>query len=384
MSTKARTTTLSRRDLMRLFGMGTGLGIVGGASPRAGLAEGVQSGRAIPQILSLPRNATIRTILKDVDPNTITGKTLMHEHLGSGRPQPGASVQRPSDDINWMVDELKATANQGVSCIVAAQLNVPGVEAATYLKQLAERTGLHIVPTGSFYMAPAYPPDIATKSEDQIADDLARAAAAGRFGAFGEIGVGPDQADLAPVEKKVFRAVGKAHLRTGLPIFTHNNYSTGPKVPMDMALRQLDLFEAVGVNPHSVALGHVCCLADPKAGIAQKLAKRGAFVAFDRLTRQQQWMTDEQRLTMILAFLEAGHVDNLLFSSDYGGAVVTSVGEREFRTGPFNAHDGGPGWARSIVWFLPMLRKAGVDEKTLHRITVDNPRRFLAFVPGNA
>jgi predicted metal-dependent phosphotriesterase family hydrolase len=29
---------------------------------------------------------------------------------------------------------------------------------------------------------------------------------------------------------------------------------------------------------------------------------------------------------------------------------------------------------------VPRLRDAGVDEKTLHGILVDNPRRFLAFV----
>lgn len=29
-------------------------------------------------------------------------------------------------------------------------------------------------------------------------------------------------------------------------------------------------------------------------------------------------------------------------------------------------------------------RQAGVDEATLHRITVDNPRRLLAFVPEKA
>jgi predicted metal-dependent phosphotriesterase family hydrolase len=33
--------------------------------------------------------------------------------------------------------------------------------------------------------------------------------------------------------------------------------------------------------------------------------------------------------------------------------------------------------------FLPKLREAGVSEETLHGILVDNPRRFLAFVPKN-
>jgi predicted metal-dependent phosphotriesterase family hydrolase len=31
--------------------------------------------------------------------------------------------------------------------------------------------------------------------------------------------------------------------------------------------------------------------------------------------------------------------------------------------------------------FLPKLRYAGVKEATLHKIMVDNPKRFLAFVP---
>ncbi len=90
-------------------------------------------------------------------------------------------------------------------------------------------------------------------------------------------------------------SVGRAHLRTGLPIFTHNNYATGPDVPSDMALRQLDAVRAVGVNPSHVAIGHVCCLDDPKAAVAIALAKRGAYVAFDRVTRQQQWVSDEHR-----------------------------------------------------------------------------------------
>jgi predicted metal-dependent phosphotriesterase family hydrolase len=31
--------------------------------------------------------------------------------------------------------------------------------------------------------------------------------------------------------------------------------------------------------------------------------------------------------------------------------------------------------------FVPRLRAAGLKEETIHTILVDNPRRFLAFVP---
>lgn len=380
----SRATRFTRRDVIRLFGAGAGVGL----AARVGLdaaAEPLREAAAGVQATDVPRGAIIRTILRDIDPSSLTGITLMHEHVGSGRRPSagarGAAQPRLTEDPVWMADELKSMTKDGVACIVAATTNIPGSETPGYLKQLAERSGIHIVPTGALYTKSSYPPDVATKSEDQIADDIVRAAVVGRFGAFGELAVTPGATEIAPEEKKVYRAFTKASLRTGIPIFTHNNYATGPNIPIDIALRQLDVFEAAGADPRHLAIGHVCCLDDTTADVPKRLAKRGVFVAFDRLTRQQQWVTDDQKLKTILAFLDAGFADHCLFSSDYSGSVNTGVGEKEFRTGPFHAHDGGPGWARSVVWFHPMLRKAGVKEDVMRRITVENPRRFLAFVP---
>ncbi len=53
-------------------------------------------------------------------------------------------------------------------------------------------------------------------------------------GVFGEIG---SWDDITRDERKVFRAIGKAHLATNLSIFTH----TG--IPGKSALEQLDLLE---------------------------------------------------------------------------------------------------------------------------------------------
>ena len=67
--------------------------------------------------------------------------------------------------------------------------------------------------------------------------------------------------------------------------------------------------------------------------------------------------------------LEAGYANRSLF-----------VGDGPFR--PWLKREGGPGLAQVVTRFLPLLRKAGVKDDTLHTITVDNPRRFLAFVPA--
>jgi phosphotriesterase-related protein len=187
-----------------------------------------------------------------------------------------------------------------------------------------------------------------------------------RHGAFGEIGVNPNTASLALDERKAFRAIGKASVRTGLPIFTHNSYGTGPNVPADIGIQQLDILESVGVKPDHIAIGHTCCLDDPQVTIISEIAKRGAFVGFDRVTTVQQIMPDEKKVAMVVKFLDAGHADKLLLSADFTGQRTIEAG---------------PGYGRTLTVFAPLLRQAGVDEATLRMVLYDNPRRFLAFVP---
>jgi len=135
---------------------------------------------------------------------------------------------------------------------------------------------------------------------------------------------------------------------------------------MDAALRQLDILETAGADPRHVAIGHVCCLDDVTAEIPKRLAKRGVFVGFDRVTIPI--VPDAQKVTTILAFLDAGYAGQLLLSSD-------------FSNGRALKKNGGAGIAQTVTVFVPMLQKAGVSERVLHQVLVDNPRRFLSFVP---
>jgi len=41
----------------------------------------------------------------------------------------------------------------------------------------------------------------------------------------------------------------------------------------------------------------------------------------------------------------------------------------------------GDGYAKTLTVFVPKLKAAGASDEVLHHIMVDNPRRFLAFVP---
>lgn len=363
------TIRISRRDVVRLLGLGAGAGAIDAMTGERGLAFAL--GQAAKRATSskparFAKGAVIRTILKDMPPNALGGgAVLFHEHLSMHYP-PQVKTHF-TDDVAMMVDEARAAKTDGIACIVDGG-HADMSRNLDALKRITTESGLPVVASGGFYMQRTYPPEIATKTAEEIADQLVAEARADRYGAFGEIG--QQGGVLTDDERKVFTAVAKAQVRTGLPVFTHNAY-TGMRavqtpVPRDAALRQLDVLEAAGADPAHVAIGHVCCLDDPKAEIAQALAKRGVFVGFDRVTLPI--VPDEQKVVTIMAMVEAGYADHLLISSDFAA-------ERALKK------NGGPGLAQAKTVFGPMLLKAGMSEAMLHGILVDNPRRFLAVVP---
>jgi phosphotriesterase-related protein len=352
----------SRRDIIRLIGAGAAAAF----THRLAAAEGR---------LRLPTGAVIRTVLRDLPPEALAGgATLFHEHLSVGAdfmPRvmaqfrillgadanlpalPPPEQQRLLQDLDVMAEEMRFATAQGVACIVDAGHPDMGRDFQ-FLKQLSLKSGMPIVAGAGYYTQPFYPPEIARWDEDQITQDLLRQTRAEAIGAFGEIGTWDA---MTPDERKVFRAVGKAHLATNLPIFTHTNMGKG-------ALQQLDVLESVGVHPERVAIGHLGGLTDPKAEVHKAICKRGAFVGFDR----QGGPGDADQVPAVMTLLEAGYADKLLFSSDFSFASDLK-------------RSGSAGYAMSVTVFGPKLLKAGVAQSTLQGILVDNPRRFLAFIP---
>src|SRR5262249_54015254 len=136
---------------------------------------------------------------------------------------------------------------------------------------------------------------------------------------------------------------------------------------------QLDLFEAGGVDPHRVCIGHLSAIrpdAEPLAQTAKLLAKRGAFLGFDTVGHLmgRSAIPEAHKVKYVLAVLEAGYEDQVLLSAD-----STPV--------PQLKANWGQGYSSVVSQFVPKLRYAGVTDAVLHKILVDNPRRLLAFVP---
>lgn len=348
--------SLSRRQALGLLGVGAGIGLFASARQGATLLAAPWQVAAEAKKVTFPKGAIIRTILKDLTPDEVNGNILFHEHLDGVYSRDTRQLKLPppsSQDITPVIADIKETMKTGLVCVVDGGHPDMGTNYE-HLRQISRATGLHVVASGGYYVQNTYPAEISTMSDDQIAESLVKEAAAGRYGAYGEIGDMPGEADFTPDERKVYRAVGKAHLKNNLPIFTHNNYGADT-VPREIALRQLDVYESVGVNPQRMAIGHMDSLAGRNPDIIKALAKRGAFVGIDRVRGEAKG--DEDRVALILAFLEAGYLEHLLLSSDT---------RKDFS---------------KVARFVQQLSKAGVSDAMLHTIQVDNPRRFLAFVP---
>ena len=198
----------SRRDVLQIAGAALGL--------RALHAfDGAVFAQKPP---AFPRGSIIRTILADVNPDAI-GATLFHEHLSLQDhnayvpPRPAPAQLHYTENVDLVTGEIKAARADGLTCIVDAG-HVDMGRNLESLRQIAKGSGVHVVASGGYYLDRAYPPAIATSSEEEIANDLVQQAARDRFGAFGEIGTSDS---LTVNERKVFRAVGKAQVRTGLP-----------------------------------------------------------------------------------------------------------------------------------------------------------------------
>ena len=356
----------SRREALALLTGAAGAGVAGAWSSVLTAAQ--SANRAQP-----PAGAIIRTILKDLPPSGIGNRhVLFHEHLSFGavffekmRPAnvpPPTTPRVPTvvEDPALVLDELRASGKDGVGLIVDGGHLDMGTNY-DHLRMIAEKAGVHVVASGGYYLQTTYPPEVSTQSEEQLVEGLVRDAAKYRWGAFGEIGSSPE---MTRDERKIFSVMAKAQIRTALPLFTHTSHN-GCKA---CAIDQLNIFEKAGCNLRSICIGHLSDISDdPQADTHKAIAKRGAILGYDTVGHRIA-QGDAKKVALLLKVLEAGYEDSIRLSSDFAS-------DPEFKAA------GGAGYSSVSTVFLPKLRYAGVKESTITKIMVENPRRFLSFVP---
>ena len=165
---------------------------------------------------------------------------------------------------------------------------------------------------------------------------------------------------MTPAEDKVFKAAARASKATGIPIETHTNSRrrAGEK--------QAEIFEAEGVSPARVSLGHSDDTDDMNYLIG--LAKRGYTLGMDHTfwgMAPGATLPWQKRADCIKQLMDAGFVDKMFLSNDWVHGDV----ERE-KVNP-------DGLLFTIRKTIPYLKQIGVSDHSIRTMTVENPRRFF-------
>jgi phosphotriesterase-related protein len=211
------------------------------------------------------------------------------------------------------------------------------------------------VPTGN-YREPWIPDWVAKASEAELRDWML-AELTGEIESSGvragwiKLSAGDD--GITDLEARILRAAAVAGRETNAVIGSH---TIKGRVVMD----QLDIIERAGYDPARFISIHT--QEEPDRDLHFAVARRGAWIEYDSVGRAD----DDRLVDMINRVLDAGFGDRLLLSHDRGWYDPAKPGGGE----PV------PYTHLSEV-LIPKLMRSGIDEKTIIRLTHDNP--FNAF-----
>lgn len=304
---------------------------------------------------------TVLTVLGPIDPSEM-GMTYAHEHL-LGAPPEWSPEKEDKDFALLSVDaaeqELTLFKQAGGSSIV--EMSPPDYSRSPMgLRDLALRTGMHIVMTTGLHKDAFSRPLTATATVDELAQRFAREVRIG----VGETGVRAGVIKAATSlntitagEETVLRATARAHHATGAPISTHTQAGT-------MGLDQLEIFRAEGVDLARVAVGHV----DRKLDYAyhRALLDTGAYIIYDQISKEK-YAPDRERIALLIRLVADGYGDRVMLSGDLA------------RVSAWTSNGGGPGLTYILWRFVPWLIAEGLPRDAATAMLRHNPARFFSF-----
>jgi phosphotriesterase-related protein len=238
--------------------------------------------------------------------------------------------------------------------------------------RISERTGVNIVVATGYYVAFTHPPEVASQTDEQVAEWMIGELNEGidgtdiRAGIIGELGV--SEGGMHPDEAKVLRAAAFAQAETGAAITIHN------AIPHErQGMRVLSVLRDAGADLSRVIMGHMT-QSVPDIVYHRAIADTGAVLEFDRFGAElynDSWggknyceQRDAEVVREIAALVREGYDDRILLSHDVGFKVQLSS-------------YGGLGYAHIQRRVLRYLTNLEVPEDAIDQMTVLTPARLL-------
>ena len=314
---------------------------------------------------------SIMTVAGQAAPSSL-GFTQSHEHslLRKGQSYL-VSPQLWQDEPDRSLAELKAYAAAGGKAVVDAQPVGCG-RMASEMRQISEASGINIVASTGFHKLVFYPEGhwIFSASEEELARLYTRELLEGMYEdgddarpvletkiKAGQIKTAFDTEGLTPRYEKLFRAAAASQRKTGAPLMIHVENGTDPR-PL------FDLLKSEGVPENRMIFCHMD-RACAKLSWHKSFAQAGCFLEYDTIGRPK-YHSDKRECEIISEMIRSGFADRLLLSLD---TTRSRLG----------AYGGDIDLCYMIRTFLPLLREAGVKEKDIRKLTVDNPAAAFAW-----
>ena len=129
--------TMTRREAVGMLAIGAAAGMAGKFDVMA-----AQAPRP-----AFPKGAIIRTILRDLPPEALSGASLFHEHLSMRYPL--GATSHFTDDVALIIEEAKLAKADGIAAIVDgghADMN----RRLDALTRISMESGLPIIASGGY------------------------------------------------------------------------------------------------------------------------------------------------------------------------------------------------------------------------------------------
>jgi phosphotriesterase-related protein len=311
----------------------------------------------------------INTVLGTISPDDL-GKTLIHEHILFGFAGWYANnTMTPFNRETCLaaaLNRIEDLKRHGLKTLVDATPNDSGRDPEL-LREIADKSGIHIICATGLYTeslggSPYFKFRGLTGGDltAEITELFVREITVGiekKGIKAGIIKVGTGARQITAYEEVLLKAAARAQKATGVPIITHTDEGT-------MGPEQADLLLAEGADPGRILIGHMDGSADMNYHVA--VLERGVFIAFDKLGMENfpSDLRDTVRKACIIGLIGIGHAGRIMLSHD---SICCWLGEPFVTTYPTHVFEN----------IIPSLQAAGVRDKDIHTIMIENPRRLF-------
>lgn len=289
------------------------------------------------------------------------GMILPHEHIFVDLGPIGENAYLaadPADVIRVMKPQIEAIKEQGITALVECTPEGVG-RRADIDRAVSLATDFPVVMPTGIYREPWVPQWAHDANEDQLynwmlGELMDAIGESGVQAAWIKVSAGDD--GITPTETKILRAAARAGAATGAIIGSH---TIRGRVVAD----QLDIIENAGYNAERFIWIHT--QAEPNFDQHLAMAQRGCWLEYDAIGSDS--FSDGWFVERIQKLLAAGFAHRLLLSHDRGWYDPSKPG------------GGVPkAYTHLVEHFLPNLRLAGIDEKTIRQLTHTNPFQAYA------